>query len=275
MYTVILGLLVFFLIGAISARQLSEEGNATSLLEPLIAAITDIDTYLAETVPDLRRLAEVESDQPVPLPGYPLDVTLTREEAATATVPELRDIILERSAAIVYEDGSSAFDTTGQQSLSSFSSEGMLTFALDRLTSSTYDAATIATIALAIVTALLALAAVFRNSGFGRVRTIGLAALGGGVAGLALALGVEWLIDRSWGGDPFSDEIGRVLSLAADVPVRNYMVTAGLGLALVAVSVVLGLIARSVESRADRRDDEVDYIVDYVSDPHEPAEDPS
>jgi hypothetical protein len=250
LYAMAMGIFLVALIAAVSMRQLSSEDGARRVLVPLIAATLDIDLYVAETRDELRQLADVTTGDTVPLPAYPLPVTVTRSEVREATNARLRDAILERSWPIVWENGTSAFDITGEQSIDWLSSDGVLVFAMNRFTKQTYDYMRYAIFGLLPLTALAALGLVLRANAGRRLRSLGVTCLVAGLTGLGFAIGASFLVGQVWGGDPFSDEVAATLEMAADVPIRNFAVLAGLGAALLATTLVLGLARRFVPEPA-------------------------
>jgi hypothetical protein len=244
LYAMAMGIFLVALIAAVSMRQLSGEDGARKVLVPLIASTVDIDLYVAETRESLRQLADVTTGNQVPLPGYPLPVTVTQAEVRTATDQQLRDAILERSWPVVWENGTSAFDITGDQSIDWLSSDGVLVFAMNRFTKQTYDYMRYAILGLLPLTALAGVGLGLRANANRRVRSLGMTCLISGLVGLGFALGASFLIGRIWSGDVFADEVAATLEMAADVPVRNYAVVAGLGAVLLVTTAILGLAKR-------------------------------
>ena len=149
-----LGLSVFLLVLALSTRQTTASGPAQRLISAGVAVTTDVDQLLADEREPIRQLAQNSSAQAIPVPGYPLEVFLTRDEALNATTPELRAVILQRSSALVYTQGLSAFDRTGHQSISRFSAQGMIDFAVGELSADTHSRASLGTAIFALTTAL-------------------------------------------------------------------------------------------------------------------------
>ena len=155
---VMLAVSVFFLVLSLSARQATQPGTGQHVIQSGIASLTDIDRLFAEDGDALRRLAENTDTGAFAIPGYPLDIRVTREEAATLTNDQLRDLVLSRSSAVVYTQGLSAFDRTGSASISRFSSQGALKTMVGELSESTNHKATIATLFFAVLVAIFAVA---------------------------------------------------------------------------------------------------------------------
>ncbi|MCK9518807.1 MAG: hypothetical protein M0R74_07275 [Dehalococcoidia bacterium] len=241
-----LAIALFLLVVSVSCQQATERTEAMDLLEAGVATLTEVDLVVAEHRDELRQLVGATDDPTVPIPGYPLDVQLTRNEALNATDDQLRGIILERSALLVYEDGIDAFDRTGSQSIGTLSSEGLLQTLVGQLSETTNQRAEIATWLFLALTAIAAVAVVIRSHDFRRVRNLGVGILCAAIAGLVLVGGVRFLIGQVGGNDPFVEELRRLIDDLAAVPFRNFVVISVLGVFVVLLAPVLQLLARTV-----------------------------
>lgn len=257
-YTAALSLLVFLLIGAVSVRQTTDQANARHLVEQGIVALTDIDALIAEQRPLFRQLVAASNQPSYAIPGYPLAIRFTREEMLNTSDAQFRQLVLERSSAVIYADGLSAFDSEGKQSISFFSTHGVLESLVSWLSADTYSAANTATVILALLVAGLGFATMARNHGFGGLRALGGAALIGGVAGYLLALGVARVLGQLWGGDPFSDDLHALIAELTDVPQRNYLALLILG----GVLLVAGIAAGLISGRLPESDSSAQYDAD-------------
>src|SRR5205814_7701445 len=103
---------LFLLLFALSVKQSTEPAKATRVLGTSIAVVTDIDRLLAEDLDPLRELARTADTPAYELPGFPLDVLVTRSELLSLDNAQLRALVLVRSSALVYQDGLKAFDRT-------------------------------------------------------------------------------------------------------------------------------------------------------------------
>jgi hypothetical protein len=249
-YSMLLGLSVFLLVGALSFRQLSSPAVATQLIAEGIAALTEVDVVIAEHKAALDEAAiTAASDEPLGLPGYPLPVRFTRAEVLELPPPEFRELLLARSAAVVYADGLEAFGQDGR-SLSLFSSEGLLDRLVGTLSESNHERAGFAAAFLGVLTAIAAVMVVVRSSGFSWIRALGFPLLLASVAGLVAFGGILALaLGRWWGGDPFSDEVDRIIGDAIGIVRRNYAIVGALGLGLVVVGLLFELAARFLPGR--------------------------
>lgn len=270
LYGVALAASVFLLVLSLSVRQATSEANARRLLEAGVATLTDVDQVVAERRDDLRRLATSTTQDSYAIPGYPLDVRLTRAEALSASNTEIRDALLSRSSALLYDRGLSAFDRTGNQSLSAFSREGLTEFLVGQLSSETHSRASTAVLVFTGLTALAGIAVVLKNEGFARVRALGASVAGGALPGAALVFALQALVGQLWSGDPFSDNLNNIISALLDVPLRNFLIVSGLGIVLTALGLGMAFIDRRF---ADGLDDETfEWDEGDVADPDEGAE---
>lgn len=240
---------IFLLVFALSARQATAPGPARNVLESGIAVVTEIDAVLAEDGTALRELARASNEQTFVIPGYPLDVALTRGEVLNLGNDELRQLILDRSSALVYTEGLDAFDRTGDQALGTFSSQRLLDIGVSRISRSTNDRASFFTFIFAAAAALSALFVVLSASGWGKVRTLGFAAAAGALPGVLL-FGFAWFMAARIGGtDPFVEDLQHLVRAVLTVPLRNYLVVAIAGLLVGLSGPLLALGERRLEPR--------------------------
>ncbi len=254
---ILLAISVFFLVGAISVRQVTEPRYAHALLESGIAVTTDIDPVIAENREALRQLVQASSAATFTIPDYPLDIVLSRDEITKTSDAQLRDLVLGRSASLVYAEGFAAFDRTGNQQVSRFSSQGGLEFAVGQVSEDTHSLASLFSIVLVVTTAAAACFLLLVGHGWGRLRAVGFAVLGGAIPGLIFAVIARLLADSAGGSDPFVADLRSIVRTTIDVPLRNYEVVVLLGVVLTAVAFVFGrLESRALGSAADGFDDD-------------------
>ena len=238
LYGLTLAALLIVLLAAISLQQVTSRDNARRLLQAGVATLTDVDQVIAENREGLRQLAESSRGPAVSFPGYPIGIEFTREEALRGSNEQLRATVLEHSSTSVYEGGLGAFDTTGQQSLGTFSTQGLIKLIVGQLSRKTHDRASVASVVAAALSALAALTVILKNSGFVRMRALGLSALGAAVAGVVFVFLVRLLATSLWPNDPFGDDLAEIVAKVMDVPLRNYVVLGALGLVLTVAGVV-------------------------------------
>lgn len=242
-YAFAFGICVFFLVAAVSLKQATAPGNAIRVLESGIGTLSEIDILLAQHGDELRTLARNSKESSFEIPGYPLHVTVTRDELLNKSNAELRDILLERSAALVYVEGIGAFDQTGNQSLGFLSTEGLVNQLAGQLSKTTYDRAKLASSVLVILGGLAGVAVVLRNRGFKRMRMLGVATAAGAIPGYLGSLGAGWLLGKVGGGDdPFRADLEAIVKAVASIPERNYLIASAAGLMVTALAIVFGIV---------------------------------
>ncbi len=236
--TAAVAVLALLLIGAVSAQQVASPAEAKHVIAAGIETTTEVDVYLAANLDAIRSLAEASREEAIPLPGYPVAVYLTRDEAISLPAARLREVILERSAAAVYEEGLAAFDQTGKQSAGLLSTQGMLDFVLGRIDHGAHDRAELAAIVLTVLLAAAACGVVLLSEGWARMRNAGIAVALGAFVALAAA-GVLYAAAGMVGGDPYADDLRDLLRAIVIVPLRNSIIVLLAGAAIVAAAMVL------------------------------------
>ncbi|MFN0146856.1 MAG: hypothetical protein ACKVT1_10110 [Dehalococcoidia bacterium] len=252
LYAIMLAAVLLLLVAAISLGQVTTREHATRLLQAGIATLTDVDQVIAENREGLRQLAEAGEGPTVSFPGYPIPVEFRRAEALSGTNEQLRAAVLERSSTQVYEEGLGAFDQTGQQSLGTFSTQGLIRLIVGQLSQKTHDRASLASLVLGVLAGLGGLTVALKNHGYVRLRALGLSALGAAVVGVALVAATRLLATNFWPDDPFGDDLAGIVTKVMEVPLRNYTVLGAAGLVLT----VAGLIFQAAAERRAWDDEE-------------------
>jgi hypothetical protein len=234
------------LLVALNLLQLTAPGPAHRALRRAVASLTEVDSLLAVHGAALRRQASASPDEPLSLPDYPLDVSLSAEEAQRPNV-EVRDLLLDRSAERVYQEGSAAFREEGQPGdAPQLSVQRAVRTGLGFLTAGNHDALRWATLALAVVCGALSGALVLATRGYGRLITLGAALAAAALLFLLLAAAVRLALGLAgWGTDDYITV--QLLDLAKGavwLPIRNGLAFSGLGLALLALGVVGSRLSR-------------------------------
>jgi hypothetical protein len=242
-----LAMAVLALLFALNLFQLTAPGPAHRAIRRAVASLTEIDSLLAVQGPSLRQQAEASSGEPLSLPGYPLDVPLSPQEALQPP-DTLRDLVLDRSAEQVYEEGSAAFREEGQSAGSSgLSVQGAVRTGLGFLTAGNHDALRWTTAVLAVVSGLAAAVLMLLMRGYDR-----LIAIGGAVAGssllfllltavVRLALGIAARVS----GDYITVQLLDLTKGTAWIPLRNGVAFSALGLALLALGLTGSRLSRA------------------------------
>jgi hypothetical protein len=242
---------VALFIAALSCRQVSQRDSAMPVLTASVEALTDPQRLIESHQVALRTTAEGGATEGIAVPGFPVAVTLTAEEVRTMQPPALADILSERAAAVVYEDGMEALDQTGRQDDSLFSAQGVVRRVSDRLTADAHNSATRWTVVLLLVTAGLAVTVVLVYREERRLRALGFGVLLGGLAGLVLSLLAGLLANQAGSDDPFVEDVREIVTTVLEVPRRNYLVVSLLGVGIMAVSMVLQFLRRRGQETGD------------------------
>lgn len=246
-----LAMAVLALLFALNLLHLTASGPAHRVLRRAVASLTEIDSLLAVHGPALQRPANADPDEPLSLPDYPLDVSLSPQEAQRPPA-EVRDLLLNRSAEQVYQEGSAAFheeDHSGGAPLLSL--RRAVRSGLGFLTAGNHDALRLTTLVLALLCGALSGGLALLTRGYGRLTAVGAAVAMASLAFLLLvaagrlALGLAGLATD----DYITAELLDLANETAWLPARNGVAMGGLGLALLA----LGLLGERL-SRAEVED---------------------
>ena len=242
-----LAMALLALLVALNLLQLTAPGPAHRALRRAVASLTEIDSLLAAHGAALRQEADVSPDEPLSLPDYPLDVSLSPEEARRPAA-EVRDLLLDRSAERVYQEGSAAFREEGQSGdAPRLSVQRAVRTGLGFLTAGNHDTLRWATLALAAVCGMLSGALILATQGYGRLITLGGAVAAASLLFLLLAMAVRLVLGLAgWGMDDYiTVQLLDLATEAAWLPIRNGLAFSGLGLALLALGVLGSRLSRS------------------------------
>lgn len=248
-----LAIALLALLFALTLLQLTAPGPAHRVLGRAVASLTEIDSLLAVHGPALRQQAEASPDEPLSLPDYPLDVPLSPGEAGRPSA-DVRDLLLERSAERLYEEGPAAFRDEGQSSAAPLLSlRRAVRSGLGFLTAERHDALRAATVVLTIICGALAGILLLANRGYGRLTALGATIAAASLVFLLLVgtarvgLGIASLASDDY-------ITGRLIDLAKEtawLPFRNGIALAGLGLALLALGLLGDRLSRLYPSPND------------------------
>lgn len=241
---------VFLLVISLSVRQVTAPANVLGALQSGIAVVTDVNQLVADDAPPARELARNSDEQAFALPGYPLDIALSRAELLDLNDQQLTALLLQRSAALVYADGLGAFDRTGEQSFNRFSSQGLIELAVSQVSRFTHDRASFASALFALTTAGFGALLAATAEGWGRLRGLGLATVVGALPGVLIFAGLYWLVGRLGGTDPFESDIRDIAGPVFQVPLRNFTIVAAAGAAMTGGSLLFPLLDRRLTRSA-------------------------
>ena len=247
---VLLTICVFVFIISLSCRQATAPGPARNVLESGIVTLTDLDQFLADDGPALRESAAQSEVEQFVIPDYPLDIVLTRTEVVDSTDVELRQLILERSSGLLYARGIEAFDRTGDQNLRRFSIQGILELGVSQVSEPTHNRASMFAGASLLGCALCGAIVVATGTGWGRMRSLGMAAAAGAIPVVIMFFLLRLLVGAIGNGDPFVSGYRDITKAALGVPLQNALIIVVMGAAIVAASVVLSRLERIVSRSA-------------------------
>ncbi|MEO8539794.1 MAG: hypothetical protein ABI577_08645 [bacterium] len=246
---------VFLLVFSVSCRQITAPEPARNVIEAGLVTLTDLDQMIADDGPELRQAALESQAQAITIPGYPLDIVLTRDEVLKSSDQQLRGLILERSSALLYADGVDAFDRTGDRKIRRLSLQGLLELEVGQLSDSNYSRATFLSVIAILGCAVFGAMTAANGQGWGRMRSLGFAAAAGAVPVILLFLLLKLVVGAVGGSDPFEDALRDVTDATVTVPIRNGIIVLIGGAVIVAAALVLG--------RLDRDSSEAKFGEDY------------
>jgi hypothetical protein len=239
-----LGFLLLFL----NAAQLTGRDVAHKGLRRALASITEIDAVLAEGRADLKAKAEESPDEELRLADYPIDVPLTSQQAQELSTPELRELLLSRSADKVYAEGVSAFREEGRgpstHDIAILSPPGAVRYTVGLLTEDTHDAMRMTTVVLTGIAAFLALLLALLSRGYGRLTSVGLATLIASLPFLLFFVTVRFILRLASEseGDYLTAQLYALGKDVAWLPIRTGIAFAVLGLVFLVMGVGFSLL---------------------------------
>jgi hypothetical protein len=249
---VIGGLLVLtllLLLLALSLSNVTAEGPARRALGHSVAILAEVDAYLDDRYEALREEAAQGGEGRIVLSDFPVEVAFQPEEIETSSRESFRALLLERSAERVYREGASAFEVSATADMGFSSLQGTTRNGIDFLRSRPHNALLIATAALGVTAALLAVALVLNCRGYGRLQAIGVSVSLAALPFLVLAIAARFGLRVAADGldDYVASEfvvLGEELAWAA---IRNGIIfSVGAG-----VFLVLGIALPLAASRED------------------------
>ncbi len=255
---------LFLAVAALALRQATSPDAARNVLGAGIARITGLDRLLAQDLPNANATG-ADKDAP-PLPGFPIDIQLTHADIAGKSTAEVRSLVLDRASSRVYNDGVKAFDRTGQQSVSRFSGEGLLTSMADQITATNHDRATLALIILVILTAVAAGALVLAAEEGRRGRLVGVGILAAGLPGVLLCVAAWFAIGAAGGSDPFVGALRSLARSVVDVPFRDFAIVTALGVIVLFAGPLVSLAARPFGHVTAEEDESTDHFAESNDD---------
>ena len=247
----LLAIATLVVVASISLWQATDPGRATVVLRNAVAATTEVDVLLREHLTDMKRAAQSDRTDLVALPGYPVEVYFSRDEATKLDESAVRDLLLRRSASVVYDEGLKAFDRTGNQELGFFSVQGQMDLVITGLTADTHRRASWSVAISGLVVAAIAIAVLLLAEGYSGFLKLGVAVVIGSGFGL-LVTGCMW-VGAGWigGTDPFVADLRDIVRTVLAIMLRNYFVVTVAGGLVVVVGALAGALARTADLEDD------------------------
>lgn len=237
----------------LAAVQLTSEETGTRVHRRSVATLTEIDALMPSIEAALDK-ADTPQGASVTVPGFPIPVPLTADEAQTLRGTALRDRILDESAALIYGDGMgvwAAADPNGVQRIERVSTPGMIKTGLGMAHDSRHTLFVAAAVLVGIIAFLLAagLALTIRDWNM-RLVALGSVVFGAALPCLAAAIAVRFGFKTAQTeADQFTTAM---LDLGIDamwVPIRDYLALSALGFTVAGI----GALGAWLQGRAPRR----------------------
>jgi hypothetical protein len=228
---------------SLAAVQVTSEDTGQRIHRRAAAELTDIDAVLPSIETSLSEAATTGDSDTILVPGFPIPVELTREEASSLRGDDLKQRLLRDSGTLLYRDGMSVWangDPQGEQEIDNVSSAAAVYRSLDLIRDSTHDYLVVLAVLPGILTVILAGVLLWSiRSGFMRLLAVGVALLVASMPALAAAVAVRFALKTAQAdGDTF---VEGMLELGAEVmwlPIRLYLALSMVGFATIGIASV-------------------------------------
>ena len=232
--------------------QVTAEGASKRTLRRAVAALSEIDPLIDRHYDELQQqAASAGPNETLELQDFPIDIPLTRDEVQGASKDELRDLLLDRSADVMYARGTDPLRRTpgSGQDVGAFSVAGITDNGLGFLRSRYHDILGVLTFALAALCLVLGVTLAALCRGFGRLASVGAVVLAASLPLLLAGIGARFYMRIVSGSDTeyLQKEFLEIGQGLAWIPIRNGLAFTVLG----SVFLVLGV---GCAIWADRRD---------------------
>jgi hypothetical protein len=239
------------LLACLQLFQVTSEGTAKRTLRRAVAALTEIDPLLDRNYDDLQqRAATAAPDETVRLRDYPLDIALGPEEVRGAPKDRIRDLLLDRSADLMYRQGTAPLRTANgrAQGVGLFTVGGLTDHGLGFLTKHRHDTLGVLTFALAALCLVLGVTLAALCRGFGRLASVGAVAVMASIPLLFAGIGARFYMRIVSEGDSeyIQREFLEIGQGLAWIPIRD-------GIAFTVLGAVFLLTGVGCAIWADRR----------------------
>ncbi len=226
---------------AIAGIQMTSEDTGRRIQRRAAAALIDIDASLPSIETQLGEAAASADSDTVLVPGYPIPVEITREEAESLRGAELQQRLLDESGRLLYEDGMPVWadgDPAGRQDIDRVSSAAAVYRSLNLVRDSTYTYLVVLAVLLGVLTFILGLVLLLTiRTAFMRLLAVGVLLLAASMPSLAAAVALRFAFKTAQtDADSFVEEM---LQLGVDtmwLPIRMYLALTMVGFATVGVA---------------------------------------
>ena len=222
--------------------QLTSEGTAKTTLQRSVGALTEIDPLIDRGYDDLQlRAQSANAGDNLFLRDFPIAIALTPAEVRGASKERLHELLLGRSADVLYEQGSSPLrGTAGTGRAGRFSGAGISDRAIGLLRSRNHDILGVLTFALAAAALVLSVMLALVCRGFGRIGSVGAVVLAAAIPLAMAGIGARFYMRIASGeGTEYIQreflEIGRAVAWIA---IRDGLAFLVLGISFVALGLL-------------------------------------
>jgi hypothetical protein len=235
-----LALALIALVAFLSLAQVASSGAGKRIMARTTATMTEIDSAMPQIQESLREAADQSGVDPIPVPDFPVPVEVPRDIVISGNTEQIRDEILSRSADGMYDEGVSVWDDAdpdASQNIARTSAAGGIRAALSLIGDTPRTVFLALTAIAALAAAALAVAFTLQMPALRRLTALGAALAAAGVPAAAGFLVVRLMTDAAV-DEPFGDALTVIAADAEDVGLRNSLIVAALGLALLALGTV-------------------------------------
>jgi hypothetical protein len=203
-------------------------------LRRAVAALTEIDPLIDRNYDDLQqRSATAAPDETVRLRDYPIDIALTPVEVRGASKDQIRNLLLDRSADLMYSRGTAPLRTANgrAQSVGRFTVGGITDRGLGFLRKRRHDILGALTFALAALCLVLGVTLAALCRGFGRLSSVGGVVLMASIPLLLAGIGARFYMRVASGSDTeyIQSEFLEIGQGLAWIPIRDGIAFTTLG----------------------------------------------
>jgi hypothetical protein len=156
--------------------QVTAEGASKRTLRRSVAALTEIDPLIDRNYDDLQQQAAAAGPgDTVQLKNFPITIPLQPEEVKGRSKQQVRDLVIDRSADLMYAHGTEPLRLSPKSSrdVGLFTVGGITDTGLDFLRSRHHELLSVLTFVLAALCAFLGITLAALCRGFGRLASVG------------------------------------------------------------------------------------------------------